>query len=696
MTQPAPRFFRGAAVTSAALAVCATLHTAAAAGAEPVAVFVGDGLEVVIETAGPGGRELRGRLHHLGQQYPFTATTREDFGRSEGTFGVGNDRFAFSLLPTGDADTLRLVTPDARGTKEVVYDLQRRAPRTDAGPRATADAEVSAPDPGGAPAAAAASTATPASPAPATAAAPAPVGLSLRGLFGGGWEVTAVDPGSRAEQAGFAPGDVITAAREAGGADLPLPDRAAVVAALRRPGVYLTAARAGRADHTVVLYPASPKSPSAAAAAPHIAKPAQPAEPAAVAKPGSSAKPAASETKRSAPAAASPTPAAVASSAAPAVAAPRAAAPAPAGTAEPVPAPTAVLTLQSVAIPDPAVTGLSSHDLLLPQGWSLDAEVLWTPAVDAAFVNVNARATSPGGGHQVTWLPDGAFTDAVDAGTAYGAVSDGKVHFPRFVNAAAFVTDAVLPGFRPDVTGVRVLSADESPGLSDAWERHHETFLNAQKKHASALHARRAGGSATAPTTAVVTAPRVRLRYEENGAAYEEEFTFVHLLLTTAAGDTPAHDWFVFAVSALRGPAGGLDDATPGLRAVAESLRPTQRWQALIEAMTPELTRAQPPLDPARAAALAAPLLGDLDALVTAHTRGWSALRAANAARVEAFAAAGPGLAVAQTADGTTKRLLPTGPGLRAVANPRGAVVLTQDPPAADAARPDGPWTAFE
>ena len=371
-----------------------------------------------------------------------------------------------------------------------------------------------------------------------------------------------------------------------------------------------------------------------------------------------------------------------------------------AGAAEPVAAPTAVLTLDPRTLTDTAVTGLKSHELLLPAGWSLDAEVLWTPAVDAAFVNVRARATSPGGGHEVTWMPDGGFTDGLDTDAAYGEVTDGKVRFPHFDSAADFIARAVLPRFRPDAEGVEVLAEDASPGLADAWERHHETFLTAQKKHASAVYAKRVDGTrpghTASPTTAEVTAPQVRLRYDENGTLYDESFTFVQLVLTTPTDAGPAHDWFVFAVSALRAPADGLDAATPGLRSVAESLRPTQRWQAVIEAMTPELTKAKPPLTPAGAAELAAPLRDDLDALVTAHTRGWSALRAANAARVEAFAAANPGLTVARTADGKSQRLLPAGPGLRVLSNPGGEIVLTQDPPAADGARPDGPWKKME
>ena len=676
MNHPAPRFLRGVAATGAALTASVALGAAPAAADEPVAVFVGDGLEVVIEAAGPDGRELRGRLAYLGKRYPFTATTREDFGRSEGTFRVGGAPFAFSLLPTGDADTLQLVTASVDQSKEVTYDLRRRA-ASNAG---TADA---------APVPAAARTTEAAPDTDATPghgdrhdhASPAPVGLSLKERFGGGWEITAVDPGSRAELAGFAPGDLITAAREAGGADVPLTDRAAVTAALRQPGTYLTAARLGRADHTVVLYPASSSDPPEVAA-PAAAVPAEPA---------TSEKPAEPETDRPASATDTSPPAASAETAPPA--APVAAAP---RAAERAPAPTAVFALGPATITDTQVTGLTSHDLLLPAGWSLDAEVLWTPAVDAAFVNVNARATSPGGGHQVTWLPDGGFTDAADADAAYGEVVDGKVHFPRFDSAASFISRAVLPRFRPDATGIQVLAEDETAGLADAWERHHETFLTAQKKHASAVHAKRAGAAAASPTTAQVSAPQVRLRYEENGSTYDEAFTLVALVLTTPTASGPAHDWFVFDVSALRAPAGALDNATPGLRSVAESLRPTQRWQAVIEAMTPELTKAQPPLSAPQAAELAAPRLAELDALVTAHTRGWSALRAANAARVEAFAAASPDLTIAQTADGKSRRLLPTGSGLRALSSSTGEIVLTQDPPAADAARPDGPWETLE
>ena len=89
MNQSAPRFLRGLAVTGVAFSASAALHAAPALGEEPVAVFVGEGLEVVIEAADAGGRELRGHLDYSGNKYPFTATTRDDFGRSDGKFRDG-------------------------------------------------------------------------------------------------------------------------------------------------------------------------------------------------------------------------------------------------------------------------------------------------------------------------------------------------------------------------------------------------------------------------------------------------------------------------------------------------------------------------------------------------------------------------------------------------------------------------------
>ena len=679
MHQPAPRLFPGVFTPGAALAASAFLFGAAASAA-PVAVFSGDGLEVVIDDAGSDGRALSGTLLHLGERYPFTATTQSDFARSEGEFHVGSDIFLFSLLPTGKPDTLQLVTGDALRNNEVVYDLRLQKAALAASTPARHDEPPAgrAASDAGAPATVSSPTSSgpaPAAPAPAVPAVSGPVGLTLRGLKDVGWEVTAVDPGSRAERAGFASGDVITTARDAGGADLPLPDRSAVIAALTTPGTFLTTARAGRADHTVVLYPGEPTAAAATSsqrATGHASEPHTPAQADPVVE---------TQTDRATHAPTHDTKPAAADAVS-----------APVPPAEPAPVFTAALTLAPATVTDTAGTGLASHTLLVPEGWTLDAKVLWTPAVDAAFVNLSARTTSPGGALQVTWLPDGAFTDAAGAGTAIGAIYEGKVHFPRFGSAADFVQTSVLPGFRSAATNVQVLSGDVSPGVADAWERHHETFLTAQKQRIAALHSTR-GGSAT---TATVTAPRVRLRYEENGVAYDEQFTSIHLVLTTPVGTGVAHDWYIFAVNALRAPAGQLDAATPGLRSLAESLRPTQRWQAAIEALTPELTRAEPPLTAAEVTRHAGSLVDELDALVTAHVRGWSGLREARAARLEAFAQAHAGLRVATTADGTARGLLPEGDGLRALVNPHGAVVLTQDAPATDAARPEGPWAELK
>ncbi len=589
-----PSFVRG----MAALAAWTALHTATAQADEPLAIFAGDGLEVVIESAGPQGKTLRGQLHHLGQQYPFEATTHADFGQSHGTFRVGEDAFEFELRPTGDANTLQLVTGDVDQPDAVTYDLRRQemaaatsSPSHALDTIAQAPAEVAAehtehkePEAPAAPEV----PATPEAPVAPTAtetpaAAPAQsVGLTLQEVFGQGWEVTTVDPGSRAQKAGFAPGDMIVAARQAGadGALIALTDQAAVVAALTQPGVYLTTSRAGRADHTVVLYSAAPSTPPVAPST----------------KPDAAQH--ASQNQATGPASATHAPHA-----------PDATRSAPVA----VPAPTGLVGFEPATVTDHAVTGLVSHQLMLPQGWSLDAKVLWSPAVDAAFVNLSARVTSPDGGQQVTWLPDGAFTDAVKADAGYGAIVDGKVRYPRLDSAADFIQTAVLPSFRPQATGVRVLSEGASQDLADAWQRNHESFLTTQKDHLSTLHAHRSGAASPQATRVRVTAPQLRLGYEEQGKAYEEAFTFVHVEMTTPVADGSVHDWFVFSVSALRAPAGELDQATPALQAAAESLVLTQRWQAVVAAMAPELTKAQPPMTPAQAKELAGPLLHDLD-----------------------------------------------------------------------------------
>ena len=357
-----------------------------------------------------------------------------------------------------------------------------------------------------------------------------------------------------------------------------------------------------------------------------------------------------------------------------------------------------LLLLEPARINDPEVTGLTAYILLLPAHWTLDASVLWTPAVDAAFVNVSARATGPHG-HEVTWLPDGSFTSAAPEGAVYGDISDGKVYFPVAPDPAEFIKQAVLPSFRPDIQkGMRVMKVSETPGLADAWERHHKTFLAAQQKHQTAVHQNQAPAGARVTTRTQVTAPRIRLGYSENGVAYEEDFTFIYLQQTSLAPGTDfeVHDWCVLSSTSLRAPVGELDAATPGLRAIADALTPTRRWDAAVEALTPRLVQADPPLSIPVLADEAQVLVADLADLVTAHARGWAAQQAARAARSEAFAQH-PGLAIRQTADGAVRLLLPAAQKVRALrSSPGGAVVLTEDPASTDAARPGGPWETLD
>lgn len=638
--------FRGVAVTSAlALAHGGVLVAAAqatvgalpvASAADPVAVFAGEGLELVVETSGADGRELRGHLHHRGQHYPFTASTWADWTRSEGRFRAGNDTYSFVLLPAGGGDRLTLVTGDADTRSEVTYDLRRRGEA--AGGKVSAAVEQDG---------------RPAVPpvVQGERSAVVPVGLSLLGPVEGGWRVTGVAAGSRAELAGFAPGDLIAVARDQAGADLPLADRAAVVAALKRPGAYLTVVRPGRADHTVVLYPVG--APAAALARIEVAPVVPPAE-------------TARDTPRTDPVPARGSPAAAL---------------APVETSEPTPAAkaTAAFTLRPASVSDPRVTGLISHRVLLPPGWSLDAEVLWTPAVDAALVNLRARATGPEGHHEVTWLPDGAFTDTADAGTRYGAVARGRVYFPYPDGPSKFIREAVLPRFRPQARDVQVRGAEASGGEARGWRKHHVAFLEALAEGAPGALVR-------------VTAPRVRLRYEEDGVRYDEVFSFIWVERSVPVEGATKRDWFVFAARALRAPADGLVSATPRLRAVAESLRSTEPWRAVVQALAPRLARSEPRLTVAQTHEAALALLKRLAPLVAAHAEGWSASEAARTDRLLAFAAEDPGLRVVQATDGTQPHLLPAGLGGRVLVNAQGWVLLTRDAPATDVARPGGPW----
>ncbi|MEE9405231.1 MAG: hypothetical protein V3V20_10080 [Algisphaera sp.] len=729
MTLPVLRTRHGIA---AALAAALTATSATAAPH----VFEGDGLRIELNAQGADGRSLHGDFVFEHARYPFEATTQPDFGASHGTFTANGATFAFTLTPTGETG-LRLVTDSAP------YQLRRV--ETAAGLDAGTDSNALVKQQG---------SAGESAPLAATAAGTSlaetnhgsadqsdvangadaeagiettPVGLTLKaGIHKGLWSVIEVDADSRAATAGFVPGDLITEARDTAGGAIELDGRDAVTHALTQPETRFTVVHAGQPSRMVNLYPAEVAAAAAdveiddAAVAPVAAQDLNQAQakPQAVTEEGV----AASETMVDAAAdtAASMAPAtsaATTSTAAVATTATAAAvtaqslesesssgvsenvteeasdASASADTASATVEPTALLRLQPTRINDKDVTGLTSHTLLLPANWTLDADVYWTPAVDAAFVNVSARATGPHG-HQVTWLPDGSFTSVAQPGAEYGTVSDGKVYFPTATSPANFVKQAVLPNFRPDIQDLVVVSEKEMMGLADAWERHHETFLTARKRHQAEIYRQHASGRVTTETK--VIAPRVRLAYTEKGVAYEEDFTFICLIQSTqpAASDEKAFgitDWCVLSSTALRAPAGELDAATPGLRTVADTLVPTQRWKAVVDAMTPKLVRATPPLSASALSKEAQSQLDGLSALVASHARGWAAQRAARSAQSEAFAMES-GLTLGRTADGAVRLLIPESSGVRTLLGPDGKLLFTEDPASADADRPDGPW----
>lgn len=102
----------------------AALSASLANAAEPVMVFEGDGLTIVVTSVSEDEMTLSGELVRGNDRWPFTGRSTGDgeISTVKGTFRVGNQSFPFTATHTESTGTIKFVTDGA------VYNLREKGP----------------------------------------------------------------------------------------------------------------------------------------------------------------------------------------------------------------------------------------------------------------------------------------------------------------------------------------------------------------------------------------------------------------------------------------------------------------------------------------------------------------------------------------------------------------------------------------
>lgn len=253
------------------------------------------------------------------------------------------------------------------------------------------------------------------------------------------------------------------------------------------------------------------------------------------------------------------------------------------------------LRLEQRTLRDPGMHDVESHTLLVPEGWTLEGGVTWTPEITSAYVHVDATVTAPDG-RQVGFHPSGSYT-WVESNMNVprprpGQWTGGKLFADPGRGPEDYVLHDVLPEHRPEARLARVVDVSAVEEVERSWREMMAPNLEQERN----LNRMNQSMGLDGGTTTTIRVPVVRVRYREDGCWWEEDFSLLYMAMESSFQDGwggwyRGTDWMVYSVRSLRAPKGELDEATPLLRTVAGSLRTTRRWQAMIDELNAQLLK---------------------------------------------------------------------------------------------------------
>jgi hypothetical protein len=219
-----------------------------------------------------------------------------------------------------------------------------------------------------------------------------------------------------------------------------------------------------------------------------------------------------------------------------------------------------LLTFVTYRYVDPMV-GLEAFRLLVPKGWQAEGAITWS-AQPALPAQSHFRFSAPDRSAQLELFPAQSYF-WTDNRLFLSTNPPGSLRFgtpvAQPVSLAAAFSSVILPTFRPNISGSRIVERKRVPEL--------EQLAKGQ------------------PTPGVRTAAeggKIRIVYQEGRRPIEEEIYAVVSQFVTDPGGYFIDYWYIDYVFAFRAGQGQLDAHSKTFQTMILSLRVNPRWFAKV------------------------------------------------------------------------------------------------------------------
>lgn len=242
--------------------------------------------------------------------------------------------------------------------------------------------------------------------------------------------------------------------------------------------------------------------------------------------------------------------------------------PTPPSTHAPVPA-AANVRLKRHTFPDITMGGVTSHSVILPDGWTSSGKTEWSTG-NLPYPQNSFEIRSPDGG-RIRFVPalHLGYTEMNPANNLTGIPPQGvpaPQDFPQWLAAAKQQT-------RPPVSNVTLIDSKRQTAIE-------------------AMHDRTQRETGALDNGMIREAWLVTLEYDEAGSRRREEALMLYVRYAPILNQNiRSQQWSVFTTSVISAPRDEFDRLKGELSRVAGSVRPTPQWWTQSQALLAELQR---------------------------------------------------------------------------------------------------------
>lgn len=233
----------------------------------------------------------------------------------------------------------------------------------------------------------------------------------------------------------------------------------------------------------------------------------------------------------------------------------------------------APVVMHPAAVRDAEMGIARSHELLLPDGWTMAGAPHWTPN-ETAISHLQLDLTAPNGSG-VTFFRGGV-APATETNLPITVEAES---LPLNATLGDVAVSEILKRKRPSARHIRVLGVSRVKSLASLYEQ--LVCTSAQQIERQGTWQSFGGDRST--TKVQLDVPLVHVSYREGGRRWEEEIMFYLMAIETQydsglGGQTATKQWSYASPVSIRAPKGELEASRPLLYAVMSSVRPTEEW----------------------------------------------------------------------------------------------------------------------